>query len=108
MIKQPLYQIPFASYLLLQHGVLKVRTTEEQRLKKQKEQEKKLAAYRLNVGRILTSRSENNYSPSDLQLCALILSSNPDVYTLWNYRKEAVLIELNTKYINIIVFLFHK
>lgn len=81
---------------------MKVRTTEEQRLKKQKEQEKKLAGYRLNVKQILASRSADHYNPSDLQLCALILSSNPDVYTLWNYRKEAVLIEIKTKYASII------
>lgn len=82
----------------LQHGVLKVRTTEEQRLKKQKEQEKKLAAYQLSVKQILASRREDSYDPSTLQLCAQVLSSNPDVYTLWNFRKEAVLIEIKTRY----------
>lgn len=83
--------------LIPQHGVLKVRTTEEQRLKKQKEQEKKLAAYHASVDRILASRSEHSYDPASLLLCAQVLSSNPDVYTLWNFRKEAVLIEIKDR-----------
>lgn len=82
----------------MQHGVLKVRTTEEQRLKKKKEQEKKLAAYHQSVKQILNARAEGLYDTKNLQLCALVLSSNPDVYTLWNYRKEAVLLEIKAKY----------
>lgn len=75
-----------------------MRTTEEQRLKKQKEQAKKLAAYQLSVKQIVDSRTEDSYDPSALQLCAQVLSSNPDVYTLWNFRKEAVLVEIKQRY----------
>ncbi|KAK4879472.1 hypothetical protein RN001_007618 [Aquatica leii] len=62
------------------HGRLKVRTTEEQQLLKRKEQQKKLIAYRMGMKQILDSRKP----------------VNPDIYTLWNYRKEVALLEINS------------
>jgi len=76
------------------HGRLKVRTTEEQRLLKQKEQQKKLMAYRLGMKQILHSRKPDSYDPESFAICAQLLAINPDIYTLWNYRKEVVLLEL--------------
>lgn len=74
------------------HGRLKVRTTEEQRFQKEKEHKRKLQAYRDGMDKILSSRNENTFDESSLSLSGQILCSNPDIYTLWNYRKEVVLI----------------
>ncbi|XP_044266716.1 geranylgeranyl transferase type-2 subunit alpha [Tribolium madens] len=76
------------------HGRIKVRTSEEQRLQKEKEQQKKLAAYRMGMKQILSTRNKENYDPASLHLSGQLLSVNPDIYTLWNYRKEVTLMEL--------------
>ncbi|GJQ70123.1 hypothetical protein Trydic_g22593 [Trypoxylus dichotomus] len=73
------------------HGRLKVRTTEEQKLLKQKEQQKKLKAYRYAMNQVFLTRKDVPYNKDSLILCAQILTVNPDVYTLWNYRKEVIL-----------------
>lgn len=82
------------------HGRLKVRTTEEQQLIKHKEQQKKLLAYRLGMKQILESRKPDTYDPNSLAICAQLLIVNPDIYTLWNYRKEVVLLEISADNIN--------
>ncbi|XP_022919133.1 geranylgeranyl transferase type-2 subunit alpha [Onthophagus taurus] len=76
------------------HGRLKVRTTEQQKLLKQKEQQKKLAAYKHVMNQVSLNRKSVPYHVETYSLCAQILQSNPDVYTLWNYRKEVVLQQL--------------
>ncbi|CAH1284744.1 unnamed protein product [Diabrotica balteata] len=76
------------------HGRLKVRTSEEQKALKQKEQQKKLVAYHLGMNKILSTRNKDSYEPESLQISSQILIANPDVYTLWNYRKEIILMEI--------------
>ncbi|CAH1108505.1 unnamed protein product [Psylliodes chrysocephalus] len=76
------------------HGRLKVRTSEEQKALKQKEQQKKLLAYHMGMEKILSTRKKDSYDLESLQISASILSSNPDVYTLWNYRKEVILMKI--------------
>ncbi|XP_023025898.2 rab geranylgeranyltransferase subunit alpha isoform X1 [Leptinotarsa decemlineata] len=76
------------------HGRIKVRTSEEQKALKQKEQQKKLAAYQMGMSQILETREKNSYVPSSFSLCTQLLASNPDIYTLWNYRKEVILMEI--------------
>ncbi|XP_031343951.1 geranylgeranyl transferase type-2 subunit alpha isoform X2 [Photinus pyralis] len=51
-------------------------------------------AYRLGMKQILESRKQDTYDPKSLAICAQLLMVNPDIYTLWNYRKEVVLLEL--------------
>jgi geranylgeranyl transferase type-2 subunit alpha len=76
------------------HGRIKVRTSEEQKLQKHKEQQKKLAAYRMGMKQILSTRNKDTYDQSSLVLSAQLLVVNPDIYTLWNYRKEVTLMEI--------------
>ncbi|XP_063901682.1 geranylgeranyl transferase type-2 subunit alpha-like [Zophobas morio] len=80
------------------HGRIKVRTTEEQNLQKHKEQQKKLTAYRMGMKQILATRDADSYNKDSLALSAQLLTINPDIYTLWNYRKEVVLIEIKKSY----------
>ncbi|KAJ8916304.1 hypothetical protein NQ315_016445 [Exocentrus adspersus] len=76
------------------HGRLKVRTTEEQKAQKHKEQQKKLGAYRLGMKQILSTRKPDEYDPTSLSISSQLLSVNPDIYTLWNYRKEVILLRI--------------
>jgi geranylgeranyl transferase type-2 subunit alpha len=79
------------------HGRIKVRTSEEQKLQKHKEQQKKLAAYRMGMKQILSTRNKDTYDQSSLVLSAQLLVVNPDIYTLWNYRKEVTLMEIKER-----------
>lgn len=76
---------------------MKIRTTEEQNVLKQKEQQKKLVAYQMGMQKIISSRNEDSYDPASLSMCTQLLIVNPDVYTLWNYRKEVILIEIEKR-----------
>lgn len=77
---------------------MKIRTTEEQNVIKQKEQQKKLLAYQMGMEKILSSRSKDTYDTECLSICTQLLVVNPDIYTLWNYRKEVILIEIEKRY----------
>jgi len=37
---------------------------------------------------VVTQRAAGEYDVEALKLTSGVLSKNPDVYTLWNYRKE--------------------
>lgn len=73
------------------HGRLKVRTTEEERERKKKEQVLKMRAYRAAMTRIQKKRSAGELDDELLGLTVQILQRNPDISTLWNIRRECVL-----------------
>ncbi|XP_054747210.1 geranylgeranyl transferase type-2 subunit alpha [Anastrepha obliqua] len=72
------------------HGRLKVRTTEEERERKKKEQALKVKAYRAAMAKIQDKRRRNVLDDEMLTLTSQILLRNPDVTTLWNIRRECV------------------
>lgn len=74
-----------------QHGRLKVRTSAEEAARKKKEQEIKVKTYRAGMGRIFEKRKNGQLDDEMMQITGQILSRNPDVYTLWNIRKECIL-----------------
>uniref|UniRef100_A0A1B0B1P7 Geranylgeranyl transferase type-2 subunit alpha n=1 Tax=Glossina palpalis gambiensis TaxID=67801 RepID=A0A1B0B1P7_9MUSC len=73
------------------HGRLKVRTTEEEREHKKKEQALKVKAYKAAMQLIMTKRQKQEYDDEMLSASTPILQRNPDVTTLWNIRRECVL-----------------
>ncbi|XP_017031225.1 geranylgeranyl transferase type-2 subunit alpha [Drosophila kikkawai] len=77
------------------HGRVKVRTTEEERERKRKEQALKVRAYRAAMGRIQAKRAAGELDDEMLSLTVQILQRNPDVTTLWNIRRECVLEKLS-------------
>ncbi|XP_052836033.1 geranylgeranyl transferase type-2 subunit alpha [Drosophila gunungcola] len=77
------------------HGRVKVRTTEEERERKKKEQALKVRAYRAAMGRIQKKREAGELDNELLTLTVQILQRNPDVSTLWNIRRECVLEKLS-------------
>ncbi|KAK9883047.1 hypothetical protein WA026_001255 [Henosepilachna vigintioctopunctata] len=76
------------------HGRIKVRTTEEQKILKDKENKRKICAYKKGMAYILSSRKKDSYDPESFSISSQILLLNPHVYTLWNYRKEVILMEI--------------
>lgn len=70
---------------------MKVRTTEEQKAIKRQEEKKKLALYQAGVSKVLSNRKPDSYDEEIFNLTATLLSSNPDIYTMWNVRKEMLL-----------------
>lgn len=76
------------------HGRLKIRTSQEEAIRKRKEQEQKVLAYRVGMQKILHKKSISEFDNELMQLTAAILSRNPDISTLWNLRRQTI-VELN-------------
>lgn len=47
---------------------------------------------------ILSTRKEDSYDDKALTKSAFLLTQNPDIYTLWNYRKEVILMKIKERY----------
>lgn len=73
---------------LKMHGRVKVRTTEEEKIRKAKERQEKLKLYRCAMNKIQTKREAKEFDKELLELTGQVLTSNPDIYTLWNIRRE--------------------
>lgn len=73
------------------HGRVKVRTTEEQKEIVKREKLKKAEAFKETMVAILEKRSSGVHDQEGLNLTANLLVQNPDVITLWNYRREIFL-----------------
>lgn len=68
-----------------------MRTTEEEAEKRRNEQAIKVKAYRAAMAKIVEKRAAEQYDTELLQLTAGVLIRNPDVFTLWNVRREYLL-----------------
>ncbi|CAK9801484.1 Geranylgeranyl transferase type-2 subunit alpha [Anthophora quadrimaculata] len=71
------------------HGRVKVRTTAEQEAIKNKEKVEKLARYKAGMSIVFEKRRNNVYDDELMTVSGRILLQNPDIYTLWNIRREA-------------------
>ncbi|XP_063838687.1 geranylgeranyl transferase type-2 subunit alpha [Ostrinia nubilalis] len=70
------------------HGRVKVRTTEEEIARKKKERQEKLKKFKYAMQKIQSKRSQGELDKELLELTGNVLSGNPDIYTLWNIRRE--------------------
>ncbi|XP_038208735.1 geranylgeranyl transferase type-2 subunit alpha [Zerene cesonia] len=70
------------------HGRLKIRTTEEEKAKKERERQEKLKIFKHAMQKIQNKRKQGELDEEQLNLTGNVLSSNPDIYTLWNIRRE--------------------
>uniref|UniRef100_A0A6Q2YXA8 Geranylgeranyl transferase type-2 subunit alpha n=1 Tax=Esox lucius TaxID=8010 RepID=A0A6Q2YXA8_ESOLU len=78
-----------------QHGRVKLKSTAQQEEEKRKEREKKLKIYVTARDAVFAKRKNGMLDDEALLLTQQLLSSNPDVATLWNYRRE-ILLHLET------------
>ncbi|XP_075211473.1 rab geranylgeranyltransferase subunit alpha [Lycorma delicatula] len=72
------------------HGRVKTRTTAEENEKKKKDREKKVAAYAAGMEKVFSKRKNGELDEEGLVISGQLLSANPDIYTLWNFRKEVL------------------
>jgi geranylgeranyl transferase type-2 subunit alpha len=72
------------------HGRLKVRTTAEQEERKRIEREKKLKLYKYAMCECLERNRNSRFDESLLKITEEVLTSNGDIQTLWNMRKETI------------------
>lgn len=77
------------------HGRVKVRTSEEEKARKEKERQEKLKLFKHASREIQQKRKESEFDKNLLELTGKVLSSNPDIYTLWNIRREVLSIFKN-------------
>ncbi|XP_050433795.1 geranylgeranyl transferase type-2 subunit alpha [Adelges cooleyi] len=74
------------------HNRLKVQTTEAQKAQENREKERRLKWYQKGISEVFKHRSIKEYDELALQSSEGLLRSNPDLATLWNYRKEILLV----------------
>ncbi|CAG9535830.1 unnamed protein product [Cercopithifilaria johnstoni] len=72
------------------HFVKKVATTEEQRIKKEKEKAEKLKVYCKLRNQVVEKRMKDELDEEMLFLTASLLEKNPEVYTFWNIRRRVI------------------
>ncbi|XP_026757236.2 geranylgeranyl transferase type-2 subunit alpha [Galleria mellonella] len=70
------------------HGRVKVRTTEEEKARKEKEKQEKLKVFKHAMQKIWDKRKKEELDLELMELTGKVLTSNPDIYTLWNIRRE--------------------
>lgn len=73
------------------HGRIKTRTTAEQNEAKRLEREKKVKAYKNAMKIVSQKRLDKVYDQEALDIISGLLLANPDIITLWNYRREIYL-----------------
>ncbi|XP_015517321.2 geranylgeranyl transferase type-2 subunit alpha isoform X1 [Neodiprion lecontei] len=71
------------------HGRVKVRTTAEQEELKKIERAKKVVQYRAGIDLIFKKRKEGIWDDEIFLMSEQMVLKNPDIYTLWNVRREA-------------------
>lgn len=70
------------------HGMPRPKPGATQDLAKQKKKAAKAALYGQLTAEVLTRHATRRYDDESMQLSASLLELNPEVYTVWNYRRE--------------------
>lgn len=70
------------------HGMPRPKPGAIQDLAKQKKKSAKAALYGQLTAEVLTRHATRRYDDESMQLSASLLELNPEVYTVWNYRRE--------------------
>ncbi len=63
-----------------------------------------LALFSRLCNEVLTRRAAKKYDAESMMLAAKLLEQNPEVYTVWNYRREALAGVLKVLSIRIVTF----
>jgi len=70
------------------HGRLKTISSEEQKIKQEKARQEKMQLYRFTMDRIIDKRMQKDTDDEALTITKNILFANPDIISLWNYRRQ--------------------
>lgn len=70
------------------HGRVKSRTNAEQEALKKKERAEKVARYKAGISIVFEKRKNKIYDDELMMITGRMLLQNPDIYTLWNIRRE--------------------
>ncbi|XP_050545924.1 geranylgeranyl transferase type-2 subunit alpha [Daktulosphaira vitifoliae] len=70
------------------HNRIKTQMTAAQKLQEDREKEKKLKLYQNGMKEVFELRFSKEYNDKSLKSSESLLRSNPDIVTLWNFRKE--------------------
>ncbi|KAG8239173.1 hypothetical protein J437_LFUL017992 [Ladona fulva] len=79
------------------HGRLKVKTSAQEQEEKRKERERKLKVYRAGFEAVFNKRQVGELDGEILQITEQLLCGNPDIYTLWNVRREVLKVFQDSK-----------
>ena len=80
------------------HGRLKVKTSEQQAAEKKAARAEKMKLYQGAMAALLSHRLE--HSEGQLKMTSGLLQANPDITTLWNIRKEALVLLMSQLYVD--------
>ncbi|GMR48046.1 hypothetical protein PMAYCL1PPCAC_18241 [Pristionchus mayeri] len=72
------------------HFVKKIPTTAEQKALMERERSVKLKNFCQLRDKIFAKRAQSDFDEEMLNLCEAVLAKNPDIYTLWNIRRETL------------------
>ncbi|KAJ1983521.1 Rab geranylgeranyltransferase [Dimargaris cristalligena] len=75
----------------MSHGVRRVKTTAEVQLLKKQKEAKLIDEYRQLTSAVFQKRKDLCYDDESFQLTTRLLRNNPELYTVWNYRREILL-----------------
>lgn len=78
------------------HGRIKVKTSAQQQAEKEKERSQKLLQYNTAMQKALQKRNEKKFDDEALEITGELLLANPDLYTMWNFRKEILSFKKNS------------
>uniref|UniRef100_A0A0X3NUX8 Geranylgeranyl transferase type-2 subunit alpha n=1 Tax=Schistocephalus solidus TaxID=70667 RepID=A0A0X3NUX8_SCHSO len=73
------------------HGQVKVRISQEQEAKRKEQKLQAAEKFSALTERVLARRNEGDYSMGTLEELSQLLEKSPDMFTLWNYRREILL-----------------
>ncbi|EIM90234.1 rab-protein geranylgeranyltransferase [Stereum hirsutum FP-91666 SS1] len=73
------------------HGVRRVRQSREAQEAKQERDKAKLVAYLALTDDVLARKKSQDWSQDAFDLTSRLLSTNPEFYTVWNYRRNILL-----------------
>ncbi|OWB50897.1 hypothetical protein B5S27_g2450 [[Candida] boidinii] len=84
---------------MVSHGIKRKTYTKEELLKKQAKDAPKIQKYRTLTDSVLDKQLNSSYNQESFDLTTKLLNLNPELYTIWNFRRD-ILTNFTFKQIN--------
>ncbi|KAF8244280.1 protein prenylyltransferase [Wilcoxina mikolae CBS 423.85] len=75
----------------MSHGISRTEYAQSRNAEVKEREHKKLQQYLALVADTQQKRSEDDFTPTALELTSKVLKMNPEFYTMWNYRRQILL-----------------